>query len=99
MRRQSANARDPSIESMVRTMSSWTVSSERPVAMSQTKANSRNKLDTTVYLAISIFVTTNAHISSMRASLYVSEDNEAVTKKIMKGWSPNKHETHRVHLD
>ena len=34
------------------------------------------------------FVPPNAHLSSQRASLFVSEDNDAVIKMIIKGRSP-----------
>ena len=48
------------------------------------------------------FATPVAHISSMRASLYVFEDNEALIKMIIEGQSPRMthvSRTHRVGLD
>ena len=48
------------------------------------------------------FISSNVHASRQEALLYISEDNEAVIKMIIKGKSPTMRHvsrTHRVALD
>ena len=65
--------------------------------MSQAETNPRIYLYTSFLFGDFDFVTPTAHVTSMRVSLAVFGDNEAVIKLIIKGRTPSMRHVSRTH--